>query len=225
MSDLLQDPVSRFSTLKVGDHREVTPDGNTDHSREMKANGRGYLWESAGQLGSSKMLLVFLGMPVIRASNRSPRNPFRLNISRYELMISTEPMNVPIATGCKLTPATDALCTNRLLVDTRTSSARFKRSGGSGVSIRLQDHEWKKKRTSRLFLSAFSPVETSWLETFSGGAGRACACGSASEELWGGRRNDREMELTGTRVRRRRSSERFVVRKRRVAMTGSAIDD
>jgi len=77
----------------------------------------------------------------------------------------------------------------------------------------------------------FSPI-SSYL--FSARLGAAELCQREASRTWtslvrenaAGRTSDREMEPTGTRVRHRRNSERFIVRKRReIVMTVSALDD
>ena len=68
-------------------------------------------------------------------------------LSRYELMISSEPMNLAVATERQAASAAGMLCTSPL-VDARSSFTRFRHE--RGFNPVAQDHEWKKEKGSRL---------------------------------------------------------------------------
>lgn len=110
MSELPQDPVPRFSTLKVGDHRDVTPE-NTDRSRATKKHRRGSSvrwWAIYRRLWGfwDPQRCHILGSVRHEGVNWRTTRPLN-ELSRYELMISTEPMNPGIATERKFVSACD----------------------------------------------------------------------------------------------------------------------
>jgi hypothetical protein len=72
-------------------------------------------------------------------------------LSRYGLMISSEPMNLAVATERQVASAAGMLCT-RPLVDARTSFTRFRHERGFNPAV--QDHGWEKEESPRLSFSS-----------------------------------------------------------------------
>ena len=108
-----------------GDERELP--------RIVRTVAAGGLWASAGLLGSSKSL-IFIGESVMRASSQTTDHEtiFLNELSRYELMISNEPMNLAVSTERRVRLST--VCCVRTHCSTLAPLSRG--LGTSGVLIR-----------------------------------------------------------------------------------------
>ena len=171
---LPQSPVSRFSTLKLRDHRDIAPGrkhrpfagDEKESSRILRSMTEIY---RRLQLLEYSKVLVFIGGVRHEGVKWQATRPSN-ELSRYELMISAEPMNPGIATGCKFMSVVYEPAAGRCSHLFREAQAQ--RDFKPSIRLGPQDHEWKKKGFLAYSFLPFVPLDLARLSSVRGEAGR-----------------------------------------------------